>query len=186
MEALVIIDIQQWFFRTQERLQKLPKLLEQVNILAHAAAMVGRPVILVRTVHARDKSTWTLAMRRANTAVLIDGTPDMKDVDGLELPVVMTTVTKTRHSAFIRTEFERTLREAGVTSLLLAGAFIDKCVGLTAIEAVERDFSVRIAREAAVSANEAQGEAMLRFINTEFGVKAVSTSDLLRELDLNP
>jgi nicotinamidase-related amidase len=180
-EALVVIDLQRWFFRTEERARKLPELLDQVNSLSDAAAAAGRPIILVRTVHTRDRSSWSLSMRRDDSAVLIEGTPDVEDVDGLRLPAAMDCVVKTRHSTFIRTDFEATLRGAGITSLLLCGAFIDGCVGLTAIDASERDFQVRIAGDAAISVDDNQGKAMLRFLDSEFGIPTVRSDSLFAE-----
>ncbi|HXP74304.1 MAG TPA: isochorismatase family cysteine hydrolase [Stellaceae bacterium] len=180
-EALVIIDMQRWFFRTEARSGKLALLLSQVNALAQAAAVAGRSIIIVRTAHTPDRSSWSLPMRRMDSGVMIEGTRDVEDVDGLWLPAITASVVKTRHSAFIRTDFEAVLRSAGITSLLLSGAFIDGCVGLTAIDASERDFQVRIAGDAVISVDDSQGEAMLRFLNSEFDVPAVRTGSLLAE-----
>jgi nicotinamidase-related amidase len=178
-EALVIIDLQRWFFRTEARVAKLGVLLSHVNSLACAADDAGHPILVVRTQFKADRSEWSLRMREANTDVLIEGTRDVEDVDGLRLPSAAASVFKTRHSAFIRTELEAMLRRVGVDSLLLAGAFVDGCVGLTAIDSHERDFRVRIARDAVVSVDDGQGEAMLRFLNAEFAIRTVPTDELL-------
>ena len=118
-------------------------------------------------------------MRQSDSPVLIEGTSDVENVDGLRLPATMVSIVKPRHSAFVRTDFETTLRAAGITSLLLSGAFVDGCVGLTAIDASERDFQVRIAAEATVSVDAGQGQAMLRFLDSEFGIPGVPTASLL-------
>jgi len=118
-------------------------------------------------------------MRQSGSPVLIEGTPDVENVDGLRLPATMASIVKTRHSAFVRTDLEVTLRRSGITSLLLSGAFVDGCVGLTAIDASERDFQVRIAADATISVDDGQGQAMLRFLDSEFGIPAVSTASLM-------
>ena len=178
-EAFVIIDLQRWFFRTEARAAKLTTLVPRINALARAADDARQPIVLVRTRFTADRSEWSLRMRQSNVGVLIDGTRDVEDVDGLQLPNPAISVLKTRHSAFVRTELETMLKRGGVTSLLLAGAFVDGCVGLTAIDAHERDFPVRIAGDAVVSVDDSAGEAMLRFLNAEFDIPAVPTDALL-------
>jgi nicotinamidase-related amidase len=120
-------------------------------------------------------------MRQASAPVLINGTLDVEDIDGLRLPTPLASVLKTRHSAFVRTELESILKNAGVGSLLLAGAFIDGCVGLTAIDGYERDFLVRIAGDAVASVDDSQGTAMLRFLNAEFDIPTIPTHALLSD-----
>ena len=180
-EAFVIIDLQRWFFRTEARAAKLPALVPQVNALARAAADAGHPIVMVRTGFTADRSAWSLRMRHASAPVLINGTLDVEDIDGLRLPTPLASIFKTRHSAFVRTELESVLKNAGVGSLLLAGAFIDGCVGLTAIDGYERDFPVRIAGDAVASVDDSQGAAMLRFLNAEFDIPTIPTHALLSD-----
>jgi nicotinamidase-related amidase len=178
-EALVIIDLQRWFFRTEARAAKLTTLVPRVNALARAADDARQPIVVVRTSFTADRSAWSLRMRQSNIGVLIDGTSDVEDVDGLLLPNPAISVLKTRHSAFVRTKLETVLRGGGVTSLLLAGAFVDGCIGLTAIDGYERDFPVRIAADAVVSVDDTQGKAILQFLKAEFDIPAVPTAALL-------
>jgi nicotinamidase-related amidase len=181
-KSLVIIDMQTWFFRTEDRSAKLPWLLSGINKLVPGFVSGNLPVIVVRTMFSSDQSTWDQYMRAHNKAVLIENTPSAKDVDGLILPEKVSTIFKTRHSTFIRTDFEKMLRHMNITSLVLAGAFVDGCVGLTAIDAWERDFQVTIAKDAVVSTEEEQGDAMLRFLNVEFGIEILTHREILNNL----
>ena len=47
--ALLVIDIQRWFFRTSERSAKLPALLEKTNKLIASFRQHQKPIIRVRT-----------------------------------------------------------------------------------------------------------------------------------------
>src|SRR5215469_17607418 len=98
VEALVIIDLQRWFFRTEARAAKLGVLLPRVNALARSADDTGHPIVVVRTRFTADRSQWSLRMREAETGVLIEGTRDVEDVDGLRLPTAAVSLFKTRHS----------------------------------------------------------------------------------------
>jgi nicotinamidase-related amidase len=129
-----------------------------------------------------DQNTWDQSMRATNTAVLIENTPQSQDVDGLMIPQNAANIIKTRHSTFIRTDFESMLRQKNITSIVLAGAFVDGCVGLTAIDAWERDFKVTIASEAVVSTNEEQGNGMFHFLSVEFGIEALKHEDIMNKL----
>ena len=48
-DALIIIDMQRWMFRTPERAAQLPSLVPNVYRLAQAYNAAGRPIIGVRT-----------------------------------------------------------------------------------------------------------------------------------------
>jgi nicotinamidase-related amidase len=177
--GLIIIDMQRWFFRTEDRLAKLSGLLSGLNKLASAFASAGKPIVIVRTMFSSNQSTWDQYMRANNHAVLIENTSQVQDVEGLIIPDNAANVIKTRHSTFIRTDFENMLRQKNIDSIVLTGAFVDGCVGLTAIDAWERDFQVMIAKEAVVSTDEGQGNAMLHFLNVEFGIKALTHKEIL-------
>jgi len=58
--ALVIIDMQQYFFRTEERREKLSELVESINYLIDCAENKNIPIYQVLTIHKEDKSTWNL------------------------------------------------------------------------------------------------------------------------------
>ena len=88
-------------------------------------------------------------------------------------------LTKTRHSAFIRTALKETLREHGVTGVVLSGCFIDGCVGLSAVDAYERDFRAVIAAEASIGLRRPLADGLLAFLREEFQVCPQTTNQLV-------
>jgi nicotinamidase-related amidase len=142
MLGFAIIDMQKWMFRLPERVLQVPLLTANINALAQAFAEQGLPVFNVETVHKADRSTWTRLMHKYDYACLIEGTEGAEPVDGLRRPDMTRSIVKTRNSAFLGTDFETVLRTAGVSELVLAGVFMDGCVGLTAADAAQRGFDV--------------------------------------------
>lgn len=83
----------------EQRDALLPKVLD----LIHAAHDAGRPVILVRTQHERDRSTWTLNMLKDDQGFAFPGTAEAQFVNGVaDVPHVE--IVKTRDSAFHGTD----------------------------------------------------------------------------------
>jgi nicotinamidase-related amidase len=85
-------------------------------------------------------------------------------------------LTKTRGSAFVRTELEDVLRERGVGAVVLAGYSTNRCVGLTAIDAWERDFKVMLAGEAILGTNSEEGDWMLDYLRRTFDIEPFSNT----------
>lgn len=180
--GLVIIDVQNWFFRTESRQTKLPRLLSGINRLTSAFTAAGQPVVIVRTIFNPDKSDWDQVMKATNYAVLIQSTLQAEDVEGLVIPKKAARILKTHRSAFIHTDFENILRKMNIDSIVLAGTFVDGCVGLSAIDAWQRYFRVAIAQDAVVYTEEVQGGVMLRFLDVEFGIKALKHEEIIDKL----
>ena len=168
--ALLIIDLQRWFLEVgpPEKLARVRGLLAQTAELAAAFHARGLPVVHVLTIHQADGSTWNQWMREHRTGRLLDGSREAEEHPDVPHHVADLTVRKTRHSAFIRTDLEARLRARGVDTLVLAGFSTNACVGLTAIEAWERDFRVILAGEAILGTNEAEGQAMLDYLRVRF------------------
>lgn len=78
ISALVIIDMQKWFFRSDDRREKLPELIESINELIEVAFVKNIPIFQVLTIHKADKSTWNIVMKKHNFSALIDGSDEAK------------------------------------------------------------------------------------------------------------
>jgi nicotinamidase-related amidase len=180
--ALLVIDLQRWFSKSPDRQSEWRHLVESTNQLIDFFYGERLPIIHIVTVHQADGSTGDLWMKRNNSVSLVEGTPDAE-----ELPEVHTcpgdvTVTKTRHSAFIRTQLEEVLRGMQVDTVVLTGYSTNACVGLTAIDAYERDFDVLIAAEATLGINASRTEAMLQVLRHEYGFEAMPISRIMEEV----
>ncbi len=165
--ALVIIDMQHYFFRSEERRVKLTELISSINELIDFAKDKNIPIYQILTVHKDDKSTWNIVMKKYNFAALIEGSKEAELLSEIKFDKSQEVIIKTRQSAFIRTDFENELRENNIDTLILCGVFTHGCVGRTAVDAYERDFNVIVAKEASFSHIKNQEEAMFEAIEQE-------------------
>ncbi len=183
--ALLVIDLQRYCLEVgpAEKRAGVGSLLAKTNELIDFFHGCGLPVVKVRTVHKADGSTWNQAMKPHWTGqllpgTLIAGTREAEPHPDLHGRPTDLAVTKTRGSAFLRTELEGLLRELGVDTVVLAGFSTNRCVGLTALDAWERDFTVILAGEAVLGTNLADGDAMLVYLGKAFDIKPVSNAEI--------
>lgn len=166
--ALVVVDMQNSFFEFPELAAQKEAVLAGVNELLAAARDAGRPVVLVRTEHAPDRSTWTLNMLADDQGFAFPGTEQARLLDGLDLDGVdAVEVVKTRDSAFHGTGLAAELRGRGVDRLLLCGVSTHSCIAETATAAFALDFHAAIATDANASEESALAAAMLDFLRAE-------------------
>ncbi|MDY2631356.1 MAG: cysteine hydrolase [Clostridium sp.] len=165
--ALVIIDMQNWFFRSEERREKLSELIESINVLIEVAKNKKIPIFQVLTIHKANKSTWNIVMKKHNFSALLEGSDEAKLLPEIKFDDNQEVVIKTRQSTFIRTDFEERLRNNNIDTLILAGVFTHGCVGRTAIDAYERDFNVILAKDTSFSHMKEQEKSMLEVIEEE-------------------
>lgn len=165
--ALVIIDMQNWFFRNEERRVKLPELISSINKLICFANEKSIPIYQVLTIHKEDKSTWNNVMKKHNFGALFEGRKEAELLPEIKFDNTQEVLIKTRQSTFIRTNFEEKLKERNIDTLILCGVFTHGCVGRTAIDAYERDFNVILAKDGAFSHLKNQEQAMFEVIEQE-------------------
>jgi len=155
--ALVVVDVQNdychpdgVFASAGLRVEGLPALVENVNVLVRAARAAGRPVIWVRMEWSDDASVGLLAERSPflRTQGLRSGTWGAQLVDGLEAAESDHVVVKERFSAFYRTSLDALLAELGVDTLVLAGVRTDFCIESSVRDAFFRDLDVVVADDA--------------------------------------
>jgi nicotinamidase-related amidase len=104
---------------------------------------------------------------------MIEGTSDIEPVDALAMPGSAHDIQKRANSAFLGTDFEEQLRNLDVKKLVLAGAFIDGCVGLTAADAAQRGFEVIIAEDATAHCDLRHREMMIEWLIRMFELTVV-------------
>lgn len=182
MLGLAIIDMQNWMFRLPERASQIPALVANVNIVADAFAARGLPVFVVDTVHKADRSTWTRLMRKYDFSCLIEGTDGAQHVDGLRCPEVARTVVKTRNNAFLATDFEAVLKDAGITEIALAGVFMDGCVGLTAADAAQRGFGVTFIDDAIGHSRIERRNTIMSWLVEAYELSTCTTDQMVKQL----
>lgn len=183
--ALIIIDMQNWFFRLANRRKRLPYLKETINELIGIFKIYKLPIYHVITVHKKDKTTWTKAMKRDNSPVLIEDSYQAKEVDGIIKSKSDIIIKKTRMSTFSNINFNRSLINNKVDTLIITGVYSHSCVSLTAIDASEKDHNVIIAKDATYSYREDEARMMLDFIK-RLGERVLDNKSIIEEIKKNP
>lgn len=181
--ALLLVDLQNAYFESPELAEVKNELIERANELIEAARAARRPVVLVRTVHERDRSTWTINMLEDGEGFAFPGTEQASYVGGLDTCGGLD-VTKTRDDAFHRTQLLDELARRDVNHLLIGGVSIHSCVAATAASAFAHDLHVSIAGAVIASESPALSDAMLEFLRTELRqpvLDQASSIALLRE-----
>ncbi|TKV29045.1 cysteine hydrolase [Arthrobacter sp. NamB2] len=165
--ALLVIDMQNAFFEDEKLGAAQDTLVAACNGLITAARAGGVPVLLARTEHLRDRSTWTLSMLDDDQGFIFRGTRQAEFVEGLDVEGIET-VTKTRDSAFFGTDLAERLRAQGVESVVLAGVSTHNCVAHTGADAFAQNFRVSYALDAIGSTNDDYAAAMLEILSVEY------------------
>lgn len=165
--ALLVIDMQNAFFEDEKLGAAQETLVAACNGLIAAARTGGAPVLLARTEHLRDRSTWTLSMLDDDQGFIFRGTHQAEFVEGLDVEGIET-VTKTRDSAFFGTDLAERLRAQGVESVVLAGVSTHNCVAHTGADAFAQNFRVSYALDAIGSTNDDYAAAMLEILSVEY------------------
>ena len=164
--ALLVIDMQNSYFDFPELEEQREPVTEKVNELIRAARHGGCPIVLIRTQHERDGSTWTVNMHDDGQGFAFPGTEQSEYVAGLDTEGG-TGLVKTRDSAFFDTDLAARLRNLGATHLMLCGISTHSCVAQTAIDAFAHDFRAAVARDAVASENSELSRALLAFLEDE-------------------
>lgn len=187
--ALLTIDLQRYYLEVghEEKLERVSALIANTNQLIHWFRQQALPIVRIQVVHKADGSTWNQQMKPYWTGEVLSGTltegtreaEPHPDLDKHETDIV---VIKTRSSAFVRTDLEGLLRAQGVDMVVVAGFSIDCCVGLTAIDAWERDFKVILAGDSILGTNIENGQLMLNYLKRVFAIESVSNNEINRLL----
>lgn len=181
--ALLVIDLQRWYLERghPEKLSRVEMLIAKTNALIDFFHKQRLPVVQVRLIHRADGGTWNQMMRphwtgHPTEGTLTEGTWEAEPHPDLHRHDTDVVLTKTRGSAFVRTNLEDVLRERGVGAVVLAGYSTNRCVGLTAIDAWERDFKVMLAGEAILGTNSEEGDWMLNYLRRTFDIEPFSNT----------
>jgi nicotinamidase-related amidase len=174
--ALLIIDMQNAFFEDEVLAGAQKALVDACNALIDAAQWGRTPVLVARTEHLPDRSTWTVSMLDDDQGFIFRGTHQADAVEELRVEG-LETVTKTRDSAFFGTDLAERLRGHGVERLVLAGVSTHNCVAHTGADAFAHDFRVSYVLDAIGSTNAQYAAAMLEILSVEYRQAVISRSE---------
>lgn len=179
--ALVLVDMQNAFFEDQRLETRRERLIGHCNDLVAAARRGAMPIFNVRTIHKRDKSTWTLSMLDDDQGFLFEGTPQTHNLSGLDTRDAIEVI-KHRDSSFWGTDLLQQLRRHHIDSIVLAGVSSHTCIASTASDAYAANLRVALAYEAVASTDPGFENAALKFLKNEYRQELETTAAILEQV----
>lgn len=177
--ALLIIDMQNAFVheRGSIYLPAARKIIPVINAVATAFRQAGRAVIFTR--HAEDPAGANAGLMREwwGPTSPQEGTWDAELFAGLTRAPGDQVVSKIRYNAFLATDLEQRLRQAGVADVVIAGVMTNLCCETTAREAFMRDYRVFFLADATAAPTREMHRASL--LNLAYGFAVVTTSEII-------
>lgn len=167
MNALIIIDMQPAYFKSPGLLGRRDALVQNINKLAAEFRSRGDLIVNIRTVHKKNKSTWTLNMLEDNQGFAFDGASETETIGDLSIDGALE-LTKTRDSAFYGTELLNALRDYAVTGLTLAGVSTHSCIFQTAADAYAHNLPVNVVSSAVDDEDQTLQRQALEYLEQEY------------------
>ncbi len=149
--ALVIIDMQQDFFKKDELTVQKDFLIKNINQLVAHFRDKSLPIIWLRQTMKADLSDAPLGPKNTGTAFVVEGTPGSQLLPGLDFLSSDIEIIKKRYSGFYQTNLEDTLKSLSVDTLVVSGINSHACVRVTVVDAYQRDFDVIVAQDCVAS-----------------------------------
>ncbi|MBT2588296.1 cysteine hydrolase family protein [Arthrobacter sp. ISL-95] len=185
MIAVLVIDMQNAYFEDPALKGRQEEIVAACNSLTSAAIQAGGKVLLVGTVHERDKSTWSLNMLDDDQGFIFRGSEQAEFVPGLlteDYPLLI----KTRDSAFFGTDLAMRLRNWEVDTVILAGISAHNCIAQTAADAFAHNIKVIYAAEAIGTENAEAAESVLRVFTREYRQNVLPMDEIRQLLGTAP
>jgi ureidoacrylate peracid hydrolase len=174
--ALVVIDMQNDFCDTLKTPMAGP-MMPRLKAFIEEARRAQVRVIFAQVLHdeATESEVWN--ERPNHPAVL--GTPGAEFHPDFVPAKDDYVITKSRYSAFVRTNFEADLHAMGVETLIMTGIATNVCVESTARDAFQRDFRVVMVEDCCASMSEEGHEAALNTFRRGFGGLVCKAQDVV-------
>lgn len=178
--ALLIIDMQEYFFREVERRVNLDLVTDNINRLIDHFEQSSLPVIHVVSRYKADGSNWDLKMKSAGIPELIEGTQEAAILPEIRVSADHAVITKTRYSAFFNTNLADLLRGEDIDRVVVVGAYTHYCVNATIFDAYCYDFVPCIVTDAVISHLKEEAEMMIDRMRRN-GYHVLTTLEYLKE-----
>lgn len=136
--AVLVIDVQQGLCEGEGAAFDCPATIDRINVVTRKAKRVDAPVIFIQ--------------HESSAGYLEHGTPAWNLAKRLEVASNDLKVRKTTPDAFLRTNLEALLRNAGVQQLVICGMHSEFCVDTTTRRALSLGFPVVLVSDAHTSA----------------------------------
>lgn len=149
--ALLIIDMQNFFFRQPKRRHGLEEVIANINLLIDHFDACRMPVYHIPTCYREDGSDWDIKMKRAGIPELIEGSAEADFLPGIHIKPGHNRLVKTRYSAFFKTTLADELHDQKVDRVVVVGAYTHYCVNATIFDAYCHDFVPCLIIDAVIS-----------------------------------
>ena len=176
--ALVIVDMQEFFFRKPERRHRLEEVVANINCLVSHFEVAQSPIVHVVTGYQSDGSDWDLKMKASGKPELISGTAETAILPQIKVADYHLILTKTRYSAFFKTNLAERLKEQGVAQVVVVGAYTHYCVNATVFDAYSHNFVPCLITDAVISHLEDESRLMIERMKRN-GYHVLSTLEYL-------
>ena len=190
--ALLVIDMQNAFVAPGAPVEvpAAREIVPAINRLAAELRKRGVPVIWVMHENTRDGSDWdgffgrfvAPEARAKAAAALTAGSEFQKLFSGLKAESGDLRVAKNRYSAFIKSDFEKRLKDKGIDTLLIAGTKTNVCCECTARDAMMLDYKVVMLSDCTAALSDEEHRATLENMIQQFG-DVLGADEALRLLD---
>ncbi len=176
--ALVIVDMQEFFFRLPERRLRLDQMVLQLNRCIDFCDARDWPVVHVASAFQADGSDWDLKMKAAGAPELIQGSPEARFLSAVHIASHHHTLIKTRYSAFFKTRLAQILHSLDVARVMVAGAYTHYCVNATVFDAYAYDFVPGVLTDAVISHLPEESRLMIERMRRN-GYHVLSTAEFV-------
>lgn len=163
--VIVIIDMQQDFFKDGRLLEHKETLVKNINALTEKARAHKVPIIWVRQEFKHDLSDAFIGVKKGLTRVVtLQGTPGSQLLPDLHVRQSDKEIVKNRYSAFFKTNMDELLEELGVDTLVIGGINSHACVRTAVIDAYQRDYEILLATDCTDSFDEEHHRVSMKYL----------------------
>lgn len=179
--SLIIVDMQNFFFKEIERRHNLNKVINNINKLINHFDACSLPVFHVISCYQADGSDWDLKMKVAGKPELIEGTQEAAILPEIRVSKNHTSIIKTRYSAFFKTNLAEMLQANKIDRIVVVGAYTHYCVNATVFDAYCYDFVPCIITDAVISHLKKEADFMIDRMRRN-GYHVFSTQEFISEM----
>ena len=175
--ALLVIDMQNAFVAPGAPVEvpAARDIVPSINRLTAELRKRGVPVIWVLHENKKDGADWDgffgafVSDRTRAAAALMRGSPMQTLWRDLDVAHGDLRIAKTRYSAFIKSDFQKTLQQRGIDTLLIAGTKTNVCCECTARDAMMLDYKVVMLSDCTAALSDDEHRATLENMIQQFG-----------------
>ena len=164
--TLLIIDMQHDFVDPDGPVpcKGAPQIVPKVRQLVTEAHSVGIPCIFTQEVHRVQKVDFGRELDGDERLHCVEGSRGAEIVEELTPSKLDYVITKRRYSAFFGTDLQILLNGLKADTLYITGAATDVCVYLTAMDAHQFDFKVKVPADCVAGTSEEAHKSALAAI----------------------